>query len=106
MLLKSGIKYGIIIRYSTNVGSDDMSKIDKLKDKFYRKPVPKDITFLEMETLFSHYGCQIMSGGKHSKKVVHVESGTVIPIPYHGDTIQECYIVELKRLLDDILEGE
>ena len=45
-------------------------------------------------------------GGYYSKKVVHVKSGTVIPIPYHGDTIQECYIVELKRLLDDILEGE
>ena len=31
-------------------------------------------------------------------KVIHVESGTVIPIPRHGKCVGEAYISELKTL--------
>lgn len=81
-----------------------MSTIKKRLDKFYRKPIPNDITFEEIETLCAYFGCTIISGGKHSKKVVHKESGTIIPIPMHGKCIGEAYIKELKDLFDSIKE--
>ena len=82
-----------------------MSTIEKRIKKFYSKPIPNDITFEDIEALATYYGCQIRTGGNHSKKVVHVPSGTVIPIPIHGKTIKEAYIKELKKLFDSI-KGE
>lgn len=81
-----------------------MSTIEKRIAKFYRKPIPNDITFEDVEVLASYFGCQIITGGNHSKKVVHIPSGTVIPIPIHGKTIKEAYIKELKKLFDTIKE--
>ena len=79
-----------------------MSTLEKLKAKFNEKPVPNDITFDEVERLANAYGCRVISGGKHSKKVVDVPSGTVIPIPMHGKYVQEAYIKELKDLFAEI----
>lgn len=81
-----------------------MSKIAKLENKFYRKPIPNDITFEEMETLMKHYGCEIVYGGNHPK-VVYREYGTIIPVPKHGNAIGEAYIKQLKDLLD-MIKGE
>ena len=81
-----------------------MTTIDKRIAKFYRKPVPNDITFADVEALAGHFGCEIISGGNHSKKVVHRSSGTVIPIPMHGKCIGEAYVKELKDLFDSIRE--
>lgn len=55
-----------------------------------------------MERLANAFGCRVVSGGKHSKKVVDVPSGTVIPIPMHGKYVQEAYIKELKDLFAEI----
>jgi len=52
--------------------------------------------------LANAFGCRIVSGGKHSKKVVDIPSGTVIPIPMHGKYVQEAYIKELKDLFAEI----
>ena len=79
-----------------------MSTMDKLKAKFNEKPVPNDISFDEVERLANAYGCRVISGGKHSKKIVDVPSGTVIPIPMHGKFVQEAYIKELKDLFAEI----
>ena len=79
-----------------------MSTLEKLKAKFNEKPVPNDITFDEVERLANDYGCRVISGGKHSKKIVDVPSGTVIPIPMHGKYVQEAYIKELKDLFAEI----
>lgn len=79
-----------------------MSTIENRIKKFYRKPIPNDITFDDVEALANYFGCSILSGGKHSKKVVHRPSGTVIPIPMHGKTIDEAYIKQLKKLFDSI----
>ena len=77
-----------------------MSRYEKLKQKFYEKPIPNDITFNEVFVLASKYGCLVDNGGKHSVKIVHKESGTVIPIPKHGNTVGEAYIQQLKVLFD------
>ena len=79
-----------------------MSSLEKLKEKFYAKPIPNDMTFDEAARLAKHFGCAVISGGKHSKKIVHVPSGTVIPIPMHGKHVQEAYIKELKDLFAEI----
>jgi len=55
-----------------------------------------------VERLANAFGCRIVSGGKHSKKVVDIPSGTVIPIPMHGKYVQEAYIKELKDLFAEI----
>ena len=79
-----------------------MSTLDKLKAKFNENPLPNDISFDEVERLANAYGCRVISGGKHSKKIVDVPSGTVIPIPMHGKYVQEAYIKELKDLFAEI----
>lgn len=79
-----------------------MSQIEKLKARFYRKPIPNDITFDEVFRLAEYYGCKIISGGNHPVKIVDIPSGTVIPIPQHGNCIKEAYIKELKILFDEI----
>lgn len=83
-----------------------MSKFEKAYQRFCRKPIPNDITFEEIETIARHFGCIIISGGKHSKKVVHKASGTIIPIPMHGKNVKEAYIKELKTLFESIQEEE
>lgn len=83
-----------------------MSTIEKRIKKFYRKPIPNDITFDDVKVLAEYYGCIVVSGGNHSKKIVHVPSGTVIPIPMHGKTIKEAYVKELKKLFNRISEEE
>ncbi len=87
--------------FSTGEG-EIMSTLDKLKAKFNEKPIPNDISFEEVERLANAYGCRVISGGKHSKKVVDVPSGTVIPIPMHGKYVQEAYIKELKDLFAEL----
>lgn len=79
-----------------------MSKIEKLKAKLYRIPIPNDIRRDELKLLAEHYGCITESGGKHQLKIIHKESGTVIPIPCHGDLVAEVYIKQAKNLFDEI----
>ena len=91
-----------MLSYPSNGDGEIMSTLDKLKAKFNEKPIPNDISFDEVERLANAYGCRVISGGKHSKKIVDVPSGTVIPIPMHGKYVQEAYIKELKDLFAEI----
>ena len=59
----------------------------------------------EIEKIVKAFGCITVSGGRHQLKIVHRPTGTVIPIPSHGDTVAEAYIKEIKALLDKI-KGE
>ena len=79
-----------------------MTQLDKTLEKFYRKPIPNDITYAEAIYLAEQLGCTIKKGGKHPIKIIHAESGTVIPIPVHGKYIKEAYIKELKELFNDL----
>lgn len=79
-----------------------MGNFEKRYEKFCRKPIPNDITFQDVEVLAEHFGCEVISGGKHSKKIVHKPSGTVIPIPMHGKHIGEAYVKQLKMLFEQI----
>jgi len=79
-----------------------LTQLDKALEKFYKKPIPNDITINEVIYLAEQFGCEVKSGGKHPIKIIHVESGTVIPIPVHGKYVKEAYIKELKDLFDEI----
>jgi 23S rRNA-/tRNA-specific pseudouridylate synthase len=79
-----------------------MSKRDKLREKFFEKPVRNDITVNEVIRLSKAYGCVILTGGNHQIRICHQATGTIIPIPHHGDTVKEAYIAELKTLILNI----
>ena len=81
-----------------------MSKIETRLKRFYMKPVPNNITMRDVNVLAMYFGCIIRNGGKHGVKVVHIPSGTVIPIPIHGKYIKEAYVKELKKLFDMLKE--
>ena len=79
-----------------------MSQLDKLLAKLYKKPIPNDIRVDEVEKVVKAFGCVVVPGGRHQMKIVHKPTGTVIPIPSHGDTVAEAYIKEIKEMLDKI----
>lgn len=83
-----------------------MSQIEKLKTKFYSKPVRNDMTYDEIKSLAESYGCTVIPGGKHPMKIVDKLSGTVIPIPKHGKCVKEAYITELRNLFNIIEERD
>lgn len=79
-----------------------MSQLDKLLAKLYKKPIPNDMRVDEVDKIVKAFGCIVVSGGRHQMKIVHKPTGTVIPIPSHGDTVAEAYIKEIKKMLDKI----
>lgn len=79
-----------------------MSRVDKLIEKLYRVPIPNDMRIDEIERIVKRFGCETTSGGKHPLKIIHKPTGTVIPIPKHGDTVEEAYIKQIKDLIDKI----
>lgn len=85
-----------------------MTTIDKRIEKFYKKPIPNDITYSEMRAVAEYYGCIVENSGrsKHSLHVIYPPLGISIPIPVHGKTVKEAYIKELKKLFEKIKEGE
>ncbi len=81
---------------------DSLSTIEKLKKKLNEKPVRNDMTIDEIIRLARAYGCDILTGGNHQIRIVHKPTGRVIPIPCHGKTVKEAYILELKELIKEI----
>lgn len=80
-----------------------MSKIEKLKDKFFSKPIRNDMTFDEIEKIAASYGCIVRKkGGRHPFHVVYPQLGRVIPIPTHSNVVGEAYIKQLRELFEEI----
>ena len=75
-----------------------MSQIEKLKKKFFSKPIRNDMTLNEVKRLAEYYGCKISTGGNHQIRIAHIETGTVIPLPCHDKCVKEAHIKELKDL--------
>jgi len=81
-----------------------VSVLKKLKEKFFKSPIPTDITPSEVQHLMEAYGCVVKPGGKHPMCIIHKKSGTLIPIPIHGKHVQDVYIKQLKKLILQIEE--
>ena len=60
------------------------------------------MTIDEVIRLSKYYGCEVLTGGNHQVRIVHRESGRLIPIPCHGKNVKEAYIMELRELFDEI----
>ena len=83
-----------------------MSRIEKLKQKLYEKPVRNDMTTDEIIRIARAYGCEILTGGNHQIRILHRETGRLIPLPQHGKTVKEAYILEIKEMIDEIESGK
>lgn len=80
-----------------------MSKLEKLKEKFYSKPIRNDMTFDEIERIATSYGCIVnKKGGRHPFHVAYPQLGIVVPIPTHGNLVGEAYIKQLRELFEEI----
>jgi hypothetical protein len=60
------------------------------------------MTLNEVIRLAGFYGCEVLTGGNHQIRIVHKESGRVIPLPRHGNTVKEAYVMELRELIEEI----
>ena len=82
-----------------------MSTIQKRISKLNKLPVPNDMTFEDIEAIAKHYNCVVLTGGKHGFKIAYIPWGIIIPIPHHGNNVEEAYIVQLKELFLKIEEA-
>lgn len=48
----------------------------------------------------------VLTGGNHQIRIAHKPSGTVIPLPQHGKCVKEAYIIELRKLFDEIISEQ
>ena len=79
-----------------------MSQIEKLKRKFFEKPVRNDLTIDEVIKLAKAYGCLVKTGVRHSMHIAYPPLNTIIPIPTHGSVVKEAYIKQLRDLFEMI----
>ena len=88
-----------------------MTVFDKRREKFFKKPVPKDIMVEDIIYLADRYGCDIEEGGKHSRVIFDPDKYpdcpikyTSIQIPRHPGPVKPAYIAQLKDLFIQIEE--
>ena len=80
-----------------------MSTIEKLYERIMERPIRKDITLSEIVRLAGRYdSLTVIPGGKHQTKIVHCDSGTIIPIPCHGSAVGCAYVEQFQNLLYQI----
>ena len=81
-----------------------MASIDKLLEKFYRKPIPNDITYDELRRIADHFGLIVKPPkGKHPMKISYPGIAS-IPIPVHKKSVGEAYIYQVKMLIEKVKE--
>ena len=82
-----------------------MSTLQKAIDKFFRIPIPNDITYDEFFLIAKHFGFERVTGnGGHGVAIRHTQTHKKIPIPIHGNTVKEAYIKQLKDAVAEIDE--
>ena len=83
-----------------------MSQIEKLIKKFFEKPARNDLTVNEVIKLANHFGCIVLTSGNNQIRIAHKPTGTVIPLPQHGKCVKEAYIIELRKLFEEIISRQ
>ena len=87
------------------MGGRNLSTLKKSIDKFFRIPIPNDITFDEFFLIAKHFGFEKVTGnGGHGVAIRHIKTHIKIPIPVHGNTVKEAYIKQLKDAIAEIDE--
>lgn len=57
-----------------------MTKFDTKKEKFFKTPVPKDISVDDVKYLAGRYGCDWKEGANHSRVIFDPEKYSDCPI--------------------------
>lgn len=84
-----------------------MTSLKNLEAKFYRKPIPNDITYAELKRIVENHHCRWVSNkGNHPFVVRYDPLSKKIPIPKHGKYVKEAYIAQVKELLMLVEEME
>lgn len=88
-----------------------MTKFDTKKEKFFKTPVPKDISVDDVKYLAGRYGCDWKDGANHSRVIFDPEKYSDCPIPYtsiqvprHPGPVKPTYIAQLKQLFIQITD--
>lgn len=80
-----------------------MGTLDKLIDKVISGPIPKDVTYQELDRLLLSVGFKKREGGKGSHLVYyHDDLSRVLPIPVHGNHVKAVYIKQAREALQDL----
>ena len=59
-----------------------MTKFDTKKEKFFKTPIPKDISVDDVKYLAGRYKCDWKEGANHSRVIFDPEKYPDCPIPY------------------------
>ncbi len=81
-----------------------MTKREKLFDRFMTKPARKDLTFSELESLFSALGYERREGSGSRVKFFNPETEDLILLhkPHPGDILKLCQIKDIQKKLGEI----
>lgn len=82
-----------------------MTKKVKLLDKLTRKPIPKDFTKNELDTLMKQCGCTKFQGGRGSGiRYYHNDTKRILQFdgPHPGNELYQYHIKETIKFLKDI----
>ena len=101
--MKLYIFYDTIYNTKTYYGSECLSTIKKLYNKFKQRPIRNDIEFDEVIKLLTHFGFEVKDGSNHIC-FTYIELGILIPIPRHNKSIDDVYIKQIIQTLDEVLE--
>ncbi len=84
-----------------------MSKKDKLIKKFLEKPVKKDLTFNELDTLLSSCGFFKIDGAGSAVKFYHKEKDILINLhkPHPSDILKVYLVKQIQIKLVEVCNG-
>ena len=81
-----------------------MSKKDKLFKKFLHKPIKKDLTFSELETLLTTLGYIKLEGSGSAVKFFNKEKDSLINLhkPHPSDLLKVYLVKQIQEKLKDL----
>ncbi|RLA73160.1 MAG: type II toxin-antitoxin system HicA family toxin [Epsilonproteobacteria bacterium] len=84
-----------------------MSKIDKLLKRFLELPVRRDLTFSELDRLFSACGYQKIEGSGSSVKFYHPEQDSLINLhkPHPGNILKVYLVKQIQQKIKEVCDG-
>ena len=86
-----------------------MASKDSLLEKLFRKPLPKNFTKQELDTLMSKFNCKKSSGGIGSGlKYFHEPTGRILQFdgPHPGNELYLYQVKMVKEFLQEVGEAE
>ncbi|KAF0422755.1 type II toxin-antitoxin system HicA family toxin [Pediococcus pentosaceus] len=84
-----------------------ISSVEKLKAKFFKNPVAKDLKFNDAKKLLISYGCKLQnnSGGSHYA-VTHINHSDTLILPKHTVPLKRYNIKQIRDFISDIENAE